>query len=83
MATLVEAAPEVIGALEAKLTDPTSTLAQKYRVLFSLRNLAGEQAHRALEAGAVTFWRLNHASCSHLAATHDNPHVLLHACRVA
>lgn len=49
---LKEASPEVVTSLEAKLKDPSSTLAQKYRVMFSLRNLAGEAAHRALETGA-------------------------------
>ena len=53
MATLVDAPPEVVSALQAKLVAPGTTLAQKYRVLFSLRNVKGEQAHQALETGAL------------------------------
>ena len=53
---LVDASPAVIAALEAKLVAPDPTLAQKYRVLFSLRNDKGEAAHRALETGAVERW---------------------------
>lgn len=49
--TLVDAPDHVVRALERKLTDPSSTLAAKYRVLFSLRNIRGEAAHRALMIG--------------------------------
>lgn len=49
--TLVDAPDHVVRALERKLTDPTSSLAAKYRVLFSLRNIRGEAAHRALMTG--------------------------------
>jgi hypothetical protein len=49
--TLVEAPDATVLALERKLTDPKTTLAAKYRVLFSLRNIRGEAAHRALMTG--------------------------------
>eukprot|EP00877_Chromochloris_zofingiensis_P002752 jgi/Chrzof1/12478/Cz06g35230.t1 len=48
MATLFESSPEVINGLQAKLKDPCISLPQKYRVLFSLRNIKGHQAHAAL-----------------------------------
>ena len=41
----------VVAALRGKLGDPASTLPQKYRVLFSLRNIAGEEAHAAMLTG--------------------------------
>lgn len=44
--------PETIARLRAKLNDPSTTLCQKYRVLFSLRNVPGENAHEALIDGA-------------------------------
>ena len=43
--------PAVVAKLRAKLTDPSTTLAQKYRILFSLRNLAGPEAHEAMLLG--------------------------------
>lgn len=49
--TLVDAPDHVVQALERKLTDPGTSLAAKYRVLFSLRNIRGEAAHRALMTG--------------------------------
>ena len=45
--------PEVVQALRRKLADPSTTLPQKYRVLFSLRNIAGEEAHGAMLVGAM------------------------------
>lgn len=48
---LIESAPEVIEDLRQKLTDPTSSLPEKYRVLFSLRNVKGPLAHQALLQG--------------------------------
>ena len=49
--SLVDAPDATVQALERKLTDPKTTLAAKYRVLFSLRNIRGEAAHRALMTG--------------------------------
>ena len=40
---------DVVGHLRAKLLNPSTPLPQKYRVLFSLRNIAGTAAGRALE----------------------------------
>ena len=41
----------VIVDLRRKLTDKDTPLPQKYRVLFSLRNVKGEAAREALAAG--------------------------------
>ncbi|KAG2432974.1 hypothetical protein HXX76_008702 [Chlamydomonas incerta] len=46
---LVEVADEVVADLKKKLVDPNSSLPEKYRVLFSLRNVKGAAAHDALE----------------------------------
>ena len=42
---------EVVAALRRKLVQPGSTLSQKYRVLFSLRNLPGPAAGEAIVEG--------------------------------
>lgn len=42
----------VLATLSARLLDPASSLPLKYRVLYSLRNLQGEEARRILAAGA-------------------------------
>ena len=42
----------MVQALLDKLTAPTTSLAQKYRILFSLRGIAGEDAHAAMLEGA-------------------------------
>ena len=47
----VEANPEVVAELRRKLLHPSTSLQQKYRVLFSLRNIKGKQAHEAMLAG--------------------------------
>lgn len=46
-----EVEPHVIEALRLKLTDPATSLPQRYRVLFSLRNIQGPQAHAAMLEG--------------------------------
>lgn len=51
LAKLVEVAPEAVEALEAKLRSPETSLPEKYRVLFSLRNIQGREAHEALSLG--------------------------------
>lgn len=48
---LVDSTPEVIEDLRCKLTDPTASLPEKYRVLFSLRNVKGQLAQEALLQG--------------------------------
>ena len=51
MAALVERDSTVVQALQAKLVAPSTSLPQKYRVLFSLRGIAGEEAHAAMLQG--------------------------------
>ena len=41
----------MIVDLRGKLTDIRTSLPQKYRILFSLRNIKGEAAREALAAG--------------------------------
>lgn len=48
---LVEVDPAVVADLRAKLVDPATALPEKYRVLFSLRNVKGHEAHEALTQG--------------------------------
>lgn len=69
MASLVEREPAVVQALLDKLTAPSTSLAQKYRILFSLRGIAGEEAHAAMLEGACR--RIMHAvrSLSHSCST--------------
>lgn len=47
-AELVEADPAVVADLARKLMDPATNLPEKYRVLFSLRNVKGQAAQDAL-----------------------------------
>ena len=51
-AELVEADPAVVADLTRKLVDPATTLPEKYRVLFSLRNVKGQAAQDALVQGS-------------------------------
>lgn len=51
MATLVEAPVEKILQLSDQLTNGATDLPVKYRCLFSLRNVAGPEAHKALSRG--------------------------------
>lgn len=51
MATLVEAEPETVQKLHQKLVHEETGLPEKYRVLFSLRNVKGNLAHEALLTG--------------------------------
>ncbi len=44
--------PQVVEALKRKLVDPSTSLPQRYRVLFSLRNIQGPEAHAAMLEGA-------------------------------
>jgi hypothetical protein len=41
----------IVDALCVKLSNPKTSLRDKYRVLFSLRNIAGEAARQALAEG--------------------------------
>ncbi|GBF91677.1 deoxyhypusine hydroxylase [Raphidocelis subcapitata] len=47
LASLVKVAPETVASLRAKL-ESGAPLPEKYRVLFSLRNIEGQEAHEAL-----------------------------------
>lgn len=53
MVALASAAPAdaVLDSLSSKLLAADTSLPEKYRVLFSLRNLPGEQARRVLAGG--------------------------------
>jgi hypothetical protein len=51
-APLVSAEPALVESLRLKLSDDGAGLPEKYRVLFSLRNVAGPAAQEALELGA-------------------------------
>lgn len=53
-AELREADPAVIAQLESKLVAPDTSLPEKYRVLFSLRNVSGSEAQHALHKGEAS-----------------------------
>jgi hypothetical protein len=53
MAILRDADEAVIAALKSKLQNCSTSLPEKYRILFSLRNLKGPAAHDALQTGAL------------------------------
>lgn len=62
MVGLLEVPAEKINKLRNKLEDAATTLPEKYRVLFSLRNVAGPDAHAALaQGGARVCARGSHA----------------------
>jgi deoxyhypusine monooxygenase len=48
---LVHATDTSIASLQCKLMDPSTSLPEKYRVMFSLRNVEGELANQALLQG--------------------------------
>lgn len=50
---LLEVDESVVLDLKQKLLDPKTTLPEKYRILFSLRNVKGAAAHDALTLGAA------------------------------
>jgi deoxyhypusine monooxygenase len=51
MAELREVDPSVVAVLREKLAHQSTTLPEKYRILFSLRNIAGKDAHDAMLLG--------------------------------
>jgi deoxyhypusine monooxygenase len=53
LASLVKVAPEAVASLRAKLESGDTPLPEKYRVLFSLRNIEGQEAHEALALGGL------------------------------
>jgi len=64
MATLVEAPADVVAALERKIVDTSTSLPEKYRALFSLRNVAGSAATQALTTGGLTRCDVQHFAVS-------------------
>ncbi len=54
------ASPAVVSALQAKLLDPATSLPHKYRILFSLRSVAGAEAEAAILRGADLLFPLLH-----------------------
>jgi hypothetical protein len=56
-----EAAAGVVDCLRDRLADAQTSLAEKYRILFSLRNIAGSEAESAMLDGAS----LPNLSCWH------------------
>lgn len=50
-AQLVSVEQAKVVELEGKLTDDTTSLSEKYRILFSLRNIDGHRAHAAMLVG--------------------------------
>ena len=55
---LKEVDGEIIANLERKLQMETTSLPEKYRILFSLRNIKGERAHRAMLKGRLILLRM-------------------------
>lgn len=53
MATLVQVPEDVVVALERKIQAEDTPLPEKYRALFSLRNVAGSTATKALTTGGA------------------------------
>lgn len=45
--------PHVVESLQNKFVAPTTSLPEKYRILFSLRNIAGKEAHDAMLMGRL------------------------------
>lgn len=82
MATLRDADDAVIAALKSKLQNCSTSLPEKYRILFSLRNLKGPAAHDALQTGS--FYATECSCCSSLTLAKDG-HIVLdpaHFCSV-
>lgn len=53
MTALKEVSDDVVKSLETRLKDTSTSLSDKYRILFSLRNIKGESAHKAMLTGAL------------------------------
>jgi hypothetical protein len=64
MGGMRETDPEVVAKLRTKLADSSTTLSQKYRILFSLRNLAGSEAHEAMLLGKYCEQHIMHCKIS-------------------
>lgn len=57
------ASPAVVSALQVKLLDPATSLPHKYRILFSLRSVAGAEAEAAILRGAHLLFPLPASPC--------------------
>lgn len=66
MAQLMEIEPSKVEELHRRLVTPGIDLPEKYRVLFSLRNIKGTAAYEALLDGGS--WRSSGASVAGLHA---------------
>lgn len=53
MVSLHTVDPSVVEKLEQALVQQSTPLSDKYRILFSLRNISGDEAHRAMLKGMV------------------------------
>lgn len=54
---LTPSCPDLVSRLHKKLVDPSTSLPEKYRVMFSLRNVEGELANEALlQGGCCLCW---------------------------
>lgn len=53
---------EKVSALQQQLADPRTSLSERYRILFSLRNLPGLAAHQAILKGKISALIQNTAS---------------------
>ena len=53
MVAATQADAKTVAVLRQKLTRPNTTLSQKYRILFSLRNIAGPDAEEAMLQGTT------------------------------
>jgi len=53
MVELKRVDPVVLAGLRAKLGDPNTALSAKYRILFSLRNIEGSEAHESILLGTL------------------------------
>lgn len=79
---LVEADAETVESLRQKLLDPNTSLPEKYRVMFSLRNVAGHAAHEALLTGAPCMPCMVCLSMQSMVPRHDSPQRRLGVARV-
>lgn len=69
MGAATAADPKTIAVLRQKLANPATTLSQKYRILFSLRNIPGPDAEEAMLLGTGPTSRQaqpRQSACTHL-----------------
>lgn len=81
---MIEVDEKTVATMRAKLEDKSTSLPEKYRVMFSLRNVEGDQANKALLHGeaARTGRILSHttaSTCSMLRHASARTHTPRHA----